>query len=169
MYSDELNIDWWEDCHGVKEIYYLDTVNNLWVEKSSDELRLMKECLSELFIEQMKLVNQLNIQNTMTAGEQMDNAVKMASHLPALQSKIDSLTTKVEKMREMSDYVECEVCGSLVNKSKAQVFSSVESEIGFSFNMMTGFTPEPDKRAVLHYVCNHCDSKKYEKELKKGS
>lgn len=105
----------------------------------------------------------------MTAGEQMDNAVKMATHLPALQSRVDSLTTKVEKMRDISDYVECEVCGSLVNKSKAQVFSSVKSYADFSFNIMKGFIPDNTKQAVLHYVCNHCDAKKYEKELKKGS
>lgn len=149
MYSDELTIEWWKDTDIVEEIYCWDTVNNRWLGKSSVEL----------------IINQ----NTMTAGEQMDNAVKMATHLPALQSRVDSLTTKVEKMRDISDYVECEVCGSLVNKSKAQVFSSVKSYADFSFNIMKGFIPDNTKQAVLHYVCNHCDAKKYEKELKKGS
>lgn len=129
--------------------------------------RFIGKSLQEMLIEQMNLIND---KNTMTAGEQIEKAVKMAEQVPALQSKIDSLTDKVGKMKNMSDYVECEVCGSLVNEDKAQVFSSVKLHTNaFYFNIIGGFAADNTKEAVLHYVCNHCDANKYEKELKKRS
>jgi hypothetical protein len=60
--------------------------------------------------------------------EQAEKMLQFAGQVPSLQSKIDSVTENVNKMKFISpeDYVECESCGLLVNRVKAQVFSSVE-------------------------------------------
>lgn len=112
----------------------------------------------------------------MTTGEQIDKAVKLTELVPYIQSKLDKLEVKVSSILDISNYVECEVCGSLVNKSKAQVLTSVRSGRRFvnlfecsSISEYIKKCNDTDKEAVLHYVCNHCDVKKYEKELKKCS
>ncbi len=111
--------------------------------------------------------------NTMFEKEAkaMEKAMESVGQIPALQSKLDSVTEKVNKMKFLSpeDYVECESCGLLVNEGKAQVFSSVETKntISFYFTLSGLNEAVPHKKeAVLHHLCQHCDMKKFKKEKK---
>ena len=101
--------------------------------------------------------------------EQAEKMSQFAGQVPSLQSKIDSVTENVNKMKFISpeDYVECESCGLLVNRVKAQVFSSVEWAGGLRnpFYTLSGSVENiGEKEAVLHHLCNHCDMKKFKKE-----
>lgn len=103
--------------------------------------------------------------------EKAEKMLELAGSIPAIQSKIDILTSKVEKMKMISpeDYVECENCGLLVNKNKSQVFSSVEEkrESGiYLYFTLSGTEQHFEKEAVLHHLCPHCDMKKFKKEKK---
>lgn len=103
--------------------------------------------------------------------EKAEKMLELAGMVPAIQGKVDSLSSKVDKMKMISpdDYVECENCGVLVNKNKAQIFSSVEEKIGigdYKLYFIIGGTQQFEKEAVLHYLCQHCDMKKFKKEHK---
>lgn len=113
--------------------------------------------------------------NTMFEKEAkaMEKAMESVGQIPSLQSKVDAVTDKVNKMKFISpvDYVECESCGLLVNKNKAQVFSSVETQNSilrtYGFTTFNVFASEPPiKVAAIHYLCNHCDMKKFKKDNK---
>jgi len=104
--------------------------------------------------------------------EQVEKTLKLAEMVPAIQGKVDSLSSKVERMKMISpdDYVECENCGVLVNKKKTQMFSSVEQKkeygIYLYFTVTETSEPQTEKEAVLHHLCQHCDMKKFKKENK---
>lgn len=102
--------------------------------------------------------------------EKAEKMLELAGNIPFMQSKIDTLTSKVEKMKMISpeDYVECEKCGVLVNKNKAQVFSSVEDvrDIHYFIAFYNDENSVTQKKAVLHNLCQHCDMKKFKKENK---
>jgi len=108
--------------------------------------------------------------NDKTMLEKAEKMLELAGNIPAMQSKIDTLTSKVEKMKMISpdDYVECENCGVLVNKNKAQVFSSVEDvrDLVYYMKFYSSEDRVTQKEAVLHYLCPHCDMKKFKKEKK---
>ena len=98
--------------------------------------------------------------------EQAKKMLQFADQVPSLQYKVDKVTEKVNKMKFISpeDYVECESCGLLVNRVKAQVFSSVKLVKILSYFYYDEGTEE--KEAVLHHLCNHCDMNKFKKEKK---
>ena len=91
--------------------------------------------------------------------EKAEKMLELAGNIPAMQSKIDTLTSKVEKMKMISpeDYVECENCGGLVSKLRTNTCSSVK----IIRDMFGNFVCE---QAVLHHLCKHCDMKKFKKE-----
>lgn len=142
----------------IKEIYYYDSINNDWV--TGD--RWWGKAYSEL-------INKVEINKPML--EKAEKMLELAGMVPAIQGKVDLLSNKVEKMKMISpdDYVECEKCGLLVNKNKAQIFSSVEEKRECSlylYSILYGQQPQSEKEAVLHYLCQHCDMKKFKKENK---
>jgi len=134
---------------------------------------------SEIVTFNMQTINPLRVALSLmalTSGhhfsyEKAEKVLELAGSIPAIQSKIDILTSKVEKMKMISpeDYVECENCGLLVNKNKSQVFSSVEEkrESGiYLYFTLSGTEQHFEKEAVLHHLCPHCDMKKFKKEKK---
>lgn len=116
-------------------------------------------------------VSELMLNNNKPMLEKAEKMLELAGNIPAMQSKIDTLASKVEKMKMISpdDYVECEKCGVLVNKNKAQLFSSVEEKRESSIYLYFTFSGTEQhfgKEAVLHHLCQHCDMKKFKKENK---
>ena len=142
-----------------RKVYYWDTEKSKWCLRG---YRLLGIGVSEMCLE---------LSNNITKKPMLEQAEKMLQHaanVPGIQSKLDKLEKKVSEIKTINpdNYVECEVCGNLVRKGKAQTCASVNEPERYNFSGTTFILGAGEKSAVLHYLCNHCDMKKFKKENK---
>lgn len=96
----------------------------------------------------------------------LEDLKSVLGQIPGMEGRIKSLENK----KPLNDYIECENCGNLVRKERAQVFSCLDSEYtkkdytdrfyGVYSLLLTYQSP----KAQEIFLCNHCDIKKFKKD-----